>query len=243
MIDIHSHIIFDVDDGPKTLEDSMRLIKDSYEQGVRSIIATSHRRKGMFETAEDNIKSNFEQLKKEVSLQYKDLQLYYGAEIYYTLDVVEKIELGQYPTLANTKFVLIEFSGNTRFSEIEQAVTKITLIGKIPILAHIERYTELANDKKKLEKLIKRGAYIQINAASVLRPKLFGDKEKIYKKRARFFLENELVHFIASDMHNVTSRKCYMAEAYRVVDEKYGKDYADEIFLENQQLLLKNIKI
>ena len=49
MIDIHSHIVFDVDDGPKTLEESLALIGESYRQGVRTIISTSHRRKGMFE--------------------------------------------------------------------------------------------------------------------------------------------------------------------------------------------------
>ena len=50
MIDIHSHIVFDVDDGPKTIEDSRALLEESYRQGVRTIISTSHRRKGMFET-------------------------------------------------------------------------------------------------------------------------------------------------------------------------------------------------
>lgn len=50
MIDVHSHIVFDVDDGPKTLEESLELIGESYAQGVRTIVSTSHRRKGMFET-------------------------------------------------------------------------------------------------------------------------------------------------------------------------------------------------
>ena len=53
MIDIHSHIVFDVDDGPKTREDTRALLEESYHQGVRTIISTSHRRKGMFETPEE----------------------------------------------------------------------------------------------------------------------------------------------------------------------------------------------
>ena len=55
MIDIHSHIVFDVDDGPKTREDTRALLEESYRQGVRTIISTSHRRKGMFETPEEKI--------------------------------------------------------------------------------------------------------------------------------------------------------------------------------------------
>ena len=70
MIDIHSHIIFDVDDGPKTLEESLSLIEESYRQGVRVIVSTSHRRKGMFETPEEKILANFlvvrEEAKKKI---------------------------------------------------------------------------------------------------------------------------------------------------------------------------------
>ena len=53
MIDIHSHIVFDVDDGPKSIEESKALLKEAYNQGVRTIVSTSHRRKGMFETPEE----------------------------------------------------------------------------------------------------------------------------------------------------------------------------------------------
>ena len=60
MIDIHSHIVFDVDDGPKTIEESLDLIGESYRQGVRTIVSTSHRRKGMFETPESYIAKNLE---------------------------------------------------------------------------------------------------------------------------------------------------------------------------------------
>ena len=64
MIDIHSHIVFDVDDGPKTLKESLNLISESYRQGVRTIVSTSHRRKDMFETPEETIRANFLQVKK-----------------------------------------------------------------------------------------------------------------------------------------------------------------------------------
>ena len=64
MIDVHSHIVFDVDDGPKTIEESLDLIGESYAQGVRTIVSTSHRRKGMFETPEDKIFANFSKVKE-----------------------------------------------------------------------------------------------------------------------------------------------------------------------------------
>ncbi|MTV35820.1 CpsB/CapC family capsule biosynthesis tyrosine phosphatase, partial [Streptococcus pneumoniae] len=64
MIDVHSHIIFDVDDGPKSIEDSRALLLEAYDQGIRTIVSTSHRRQGMFETPEDKIAENFRAVQK-----------------------------------------------------------------------------------------------------------------------------------------------------------------------------------
>jgi len=81
MIDIHSHIVFDVDDGPKSIEESKKLLREAYSQGVRTIVSTSHRRKGMFETPEEKIATNFlkvREMAKEVAGQLK-LQIKGGA--------------------------------------------------------------------------------------------------------------------------------------------------------------------
>ena len=84
------------------------------------------------------------------------------------------------------------------------------------------------------------GVYIQVNAASVLKPKLLGDKHKNYKKRAKKYLDEELVHFIASDMHNMDTRRTYMKEAYDIIEKKYGPTIAYELFEKNQEKLLMN---
>ena len=113
MIDVHSHIVFDVDDGPKTLEESLDLIGESYTQGVRTFVSTSHSRKGMFETSEDKIFSNFSKVKDEAEALYTDLAIYDGGELYYTSDIVEKLEMNPIPRMHNTQFALIEFSSRT----------------------------------------------------------------------------------------------------------------------------------
>ena len=97
MIDIHSHIVFDVDDGPETLEESRSLLEESYRQGVRTVISTSHRRKGMFETPEAKIEENFKRVQEMAKEIADDLTLLYGAEIYYTSDVLDKLEQGIIP--------------------------------------------------------------------------------------------------------------------------------------------------
>lgn len=240
MIDIHSHIIFDVDDGPKTLEDSRRLLEESYRQGVRTIISTSHRRKGMFETPEEKIAANFKQVQDLAKQVADDLTVLYGAEIYYTSDILKKLEEGTFPSLGGTKYVLIEFSMNTPYKDIHSALGNVIRLGVTPVVAHIERYHCLENDEDKVSELINMGCYMQVNSSNVLKPKLFGDRYKFMKKRVQFFLERDLVHFVASDMHNLDDRPPYMQKAYQIVAKKYGAERAEELFKTNQEILLSN---
>lgn len=188
MIDIHSHILCGVDDGPKTIEETKALLEHAYEQGVRTIVSTSHRRKGMFETSERVMIEQFQlarQIAKEVA---EDLTLLFGAEIYYTSDVLERLEKGKLPTLNGTRYALIEFSMNTAYRDIHAAVTNLLMRGITPVIAHIERYHELEGREDRVEELIDMGCYTQINSVSVLKPKLFGDDMKFMKKRAHYFL-------------------------------------------------------
>lgn len=240
MIDIHSHIVFDVDDGPKTIEDSRALLEESYRQGVRTIISTSHRRKGMFETPEAKIEENFKQVQELAKEIADDLTILYGAEIYYTSDILDKLEQGKIPRLADSQYALIEFSMITPYKEIHTALSNVLRLGVTPVVAHIERYHCLENDEKKVRDLINMGCYTQINSSSVLKPKLFGDTYKFMKKRAQFFLEKDLVHFVASDMHNLDSRPPYMQEAYQIISKKYGESHAEQLFRKNQELLLRS---
>lgn len=240
MIDIHSHIVFEVDDGPKTIEDSRALLEESYRQGVRTIISTSHRRKGMFETPEAKIEENFKQVQELAKEIADDLTVLYGAEIYYTSDILDKLEQGKIPRLADSQYALIEFSMITPYKEIHTALSNVLRLGVTPVVAHIERYHCLENDEKKVRDLINMGCYTQINSSSVLKPKLFGDTYKFIKKRAQFFLEKDLVHFVASDMHNLDPRPPYMQEAYQIISKKYGESHAEQLFRKNQELLLRS---
>ena len=240
MIDIHSPIVFDVDDGPKTIEDSRALLEESYRQGVRTIISTSHRRKGMFETPEAKIEENFKQVQELAKEIADDLTVLYGAEIYYTSDILDKLEQGKIPRLADSQYALIEFSMITPYKEIHTALSNVLRLGVTPVVAHIERYHCLENDEKKVRDLINMGCYTQINSSSVLKPKLFGDTYKFMKKRAQFFLEKDLVHFVASDMHNLDPRPPYMQEAYQIISKKYGESHAEQLFRKNQELLLRS---
>ena len=238
MIDIHSHIVFDVDDGPKSIEDSKALLREAYNQGVRMIVSTSHRRKGMFETPEEKIATNFLKVREIAKEVADDLVIAYGAEIYYTLDILEKLEKKEIPTLNDSRYALIEFSMNTAYRDIHKGLSNILMLGITPVIAHIERYDALENNEKRVRELIDMGCYTQVNSSHVLKPKLFGETYKFMKKRAQYFLEKDLVHVIASDMHNLDSRPPYMEEAYQIISKKYGRAKAEELFVENPRKII-----
>ncbi|VNO41823.1 tyrosine-protein phosphatase CpsB [Streptococcus pneumoniae] len=238
MIDIHSHIVFDVDDGPKSREESKALLAESYRQGVRTIVSTSHRRKGMFETPEEKIAENFLQVREIAKEVADDLVIAYGAEIYYTLDALEKLEKKEIPTLNDSRYALIEFSMHTSYREIHTGLNNILMLGITPVIAHIERYDALENNEKRVRELIDMGCYTQVNSSHVLKPKLFGERYKFMKKRAQYFLEQDLVHVIASDMHNLDSRPPYMQQAYDIIAKKYGAKKAKELFVDNPRKII-----
>ena len=240
MIDIHSHIVFGVDDGPRTREESLALLQEAFSQGVRTIVATSHRRKNMFETPEKVIMENFKEVQALAKQELPDLTILYGAEIFYTQDALEKLESKQIPTLNDTQYALIEFSTRTPYWEIRNALSKILLLGIKPVIAHIERYAELESNEKRVKELIDMGCYTQINSSSVLKPRLFRDKYRLFKKRAQYFLSHNLVHCVASDMHNLTSRPPYMKQAFTLIKQQYGEKKAQELFMVNPQSIISN---
>lgn len=240
MIDIHSHIVFDVDDGPSTIEESLALIGESYRQGVRTIVSTSHRRRELFKTSEEKIYENFKQVKEAAEAKFDDLTILYGGELYYNNALLDKLEHHKVPRMAGTQFALIEFSMTTPWKEIHEAVNKVLMLGVTPIIAHIERYNALENQEDRVCELINMGCYTQINSAHVLKPRLFGDKNRVFKKRARYFLEKNLVHIVASDMHNLDKRPPYMDQAREIIEELYGSSRAYNLFEGNAKTLLEN---
>ena len=90
--------------------------------------------------------------------------------------------------------------------------------------------------RKRVQEMIDMGCHMQINSSSVLKPRLFGMNKNNSKKTSSVLLRKDLVHFVASDMHNVDKRPLY--EAYRLIKEEYGEQRAQALFVSNQELLL-----
>ena len=197
MIDIHTHVIPNVDDGSPNLETSISMIKHEIAIGVTEIIATPHHIYKRYEKSVEEIKSQFQLLKNEVEKQNLPIKLYLGQEICYTHreNTLEMLKEGKLLTLNNTNKVLLEFSFHREPEDLMDIIYNFGVNGYEVIIAHVERYTWMNLDKIKALRV--EGAKIQINSNSYLG--LEGFKEKWFVKK---LLKLDLVDYVASDTHS-----------------------------------------
>ncbi len=224
MIDIHTHILPYVDDGSPGLETSIDLIKSEIEQGVTDIFVTPHYMKyrNFLSTYEDN-KIVFNKLVEKVKEENLEVNLYLGNEIYYDNKTLENLRNNVVVSLDKSKYILVEFSLYQETEDIPDAIHNLVAKGYIPIIAHPERYPYITNvsDYKIMKKM---GAKIQINAGAIN-----GDYGKKIKKMVMNLIKNNLVDFIASDVHDF--RTSEMFSAYNIVKKAISKEKADQIFI------------
>ena len=105
-----------------------------------------------------------------------------------------------------------------------------------PIGCSYERYDALEENSDRVREIINMGCYTQVNSSHVLKPKLFGDKDKVRKKRVRYFLEKNLVHMVASDMHNLGPRPPFMKDAYEIVKKDNYVEFYVNYYYENNSI-------
>jgi protein-tyrosine phosphatase len=235
MIDMHTHVLFGVDDGANTIENSLNLIKEEVNKGVSKIILTPHFKKRQGETNVEKITENFKILRKIVSEENLKVELFLGSEVYLDHNYYDTIWKEPIITLAGSDYVLIEFSITDIPKNIPEICYEVKLKGFIPIIAHVERYDTLYDNTQLIKDILNEGAHFQINASTVVNKE---DKESY--KFVNYMLKNELVSFVASDVHNNNSRAFYLDKAYSVVNKMCNHSYVEKIFKENQDKVIMN---
>lgn len=211
MVDIHTHLLFGVDDGPKTLEESIEMIRDAINIGFNEFYLTSHYNKGRF--SNENYDKNYEILKircMELNLKVK---LHKGNEIYLDENIDIILKEKKFNVIKNN-FILVEFSPLTSPIVGKYLLKKVLKKRLVPILAHIERYIYFKkNDFIELKKL---GIKFQVNIS--------GEKPKHIIK----LIKNGHIDYFASDAHGVEKRSYKEIEKERKKNDK--KKFADRIF-------------
>lgn len=236
MIDIHCHLLYGVDDGPRTIEESVSMLEAARNQGIEAIILTPHYRHGMFSYPTETIAEHFTILKPYAAKIGIGLAI--GTEYHVNGQIVEAMDSGRCGTLAGSHYVLSEYSHATEFSYMYQMTQEMVLHGYIPVIAHVERYACMTEDLSRAAQLRELGAWIQLNADAVL-----GLEGRGSKKYCKKMLAAGYVDVVASDSHGIKNRACHMQDCRKYLQKKFGDDYAGRLLRANpMKIITDNIQ-
>jgi protein-tyrosine phosphatase len=233
MIDLHCHILPNVDDGPKDLAESVEMAKQAVQQGIKTIIATPHHRNEKYENHGQTIFRQVEEFNRVLKSENLDLTVLPGQETRIFGEMVEGLESNEILPLNQGKYVFVELPSGQVPRYTGQLLFDIQLKGFIPVIVHPERNQEIIENPEVLYQLVKKGALTQVTASSVS-----GRFGKTIKKFSLQLIEANLTHFVASDAHNTSSRGFKMVEAYDVIEKSFGID-AVYMFRENAELVVQ----
>jgi protein-tyrosine phosphatase len=231
MIDVHSHIIFGVDDGPSCIEQSLEMLKEADRVGIRTIIATPHFHEPIFDL--ERVEENYQ----ELLFRAKDYDI--GIQLAYEVFINPESHLQSNNrrkfNLNKGELMLLEFPFGVNPQKCFENVCKLNLQNIIPIITHIERNRNFINEFGCVVSLIKAGCYIQVDAASIIG--VYGSRIKEYTKK---LIQMRLVDMVASNAHCADDYTKWYMQAYSNVIHWIGKDGASMLFHDNAKSLLED---
>lgn len=239
MFDIHSHIIYHIDDGSRTPEESLALIRQDSAEGARDIIATPHYYV-QYPTDPDRIRAELATIQNMADADGLDVHLYPGNEVLWFDSMTERLQSGEILTLADSHYTLIEFYPEEGYQTILRAVRNVRNAGYRPIIAHAERFR--AMQEHGLEEVRDLGAYVQLSTEPLSHKGLPGllDRETKFIQKA---LKNQQADFLGTDMHRTDHRPPVLRDAIRWIEKNLDPDYADDVLKRNAEAILRDEEI
>jgi protein-tyrosine phosphatase len=218
MIDLHCHILPGVDDGARSLEESLSMAKQAVEDGIHSIVATPHTLNGIYLNRVREVTSKVAALQKTLSENHIELRLYAGADVHLCPRLLERIESGDACTIGNgRKYLLLEFPSQAIPKAVRDEIFCLKLNGITPIITHSERNAVIQHNLDVLYELVSMGVLSQVTAMS-----LTGDFGMFVRHSAEMLLKHRLVHIIASDAHSPDNRPPVLSNAVELAAEILG---------------------
>lgn len=236
MIDIHHHLIHGVDDGAKTFEQTQKMIRKAVENGLSAIVTTPHAVPGQHFFDLPLYMDHLQMAQAWCAENDIGIDLYSGAEIFYTDHTLRMLDAGRVPTLNKTRFVLLEFGLKVSFEKLVSVAQELMEADYQPVYAHIERYSCLKSFGHVRKLSEKYGVTMQMNANTVLNPGGLLRRMHIGK-----LLQSGLIDVIASDAHNVDSRACHMMQAYEKLVQLCGQTHAWNLCAEQPLKMIQDL--
>lgn len=234
LIDIHSHILWGVDDGPDRLEETLQLLEYAVKEGITEIISTSHSDHPYYDVNYQIIINKINLLQEMLVEHRIPITIHAGHEVRLSENIISNYQSNKIHTLANSQYLLLELPSTTVPFYTENIIRDLLKEGITPIIAHPERNKAIAEQPTKLEKLIYSGALAQITAGSIA-----GHFGKEIQKLSLDLIKANLVHAYGSDVHNATTRPFLFEKGLLFLEKKKQLDAVD-ILLENNKRIIEN---
>jgi protein-tyrosine phosphatase len=235
VIDIHSHILPGIDDGSKSLEESIAMVRMAAAAGTTDIVASPHaNQEYQFDPVVVHQKIS------EVQAAAGDVpRIHYGCDFHLTMENIEDaLRAPEKYSIDHKGYLLVEFSDFLIPKTTQEIFGRMMSVGLRPIVTHPERNQLLQKRFTELEAWVAQGALMQVTALSFL-----GRFGRTAKRFADEMMSHGIVHFIASDAHDTRWRTPDMREARRYVEKQYGMPVVERIFEENPRDVLAGVEL
>lgn len=238
MIDVHSHILPNIDDGSRSIEETFNLIKEAKEAGFEGIVCTSHYMENYYETNRPEREVWINAIHENLENKNIDMNLYLGNEIYMSDNIIELLEDGKATTMNDTSYVLFELPMNTEPMNLYDMVYEMQQYKIVPILAHPERYSFVQTDPELIYDLIDKGVLMQANYGSIIGQ--YGKKAQMIVQK---FLENNMIHMLGTDVHRQNTIYPKIPEIILELKSLIGEEKVKELTTINPELVINNKRI
>lgn len=234
MIDIHSHILPGVDDGARTLDDSVEIVRELISQGVTDIITTPHyvNETKYVSLRSENLK-RFKELSKRLKQENIDVKIYLGNEIYIDANILKLLKKKVITSLNGSKYLLVELPLNGEYQGYEDILLSFIEAGYEVILAHPERYEIFKKDYKLVQNLCEEGVLLQCNIGSFVK-KYGRDAMKLARKMAK----DKLIFAVGSDIHHC-NRNDFILRAKKKLAKYYSAAELEDVLVNNPKKIIE----
>ena len=218
MIDLHCHILPGIDDGSKNWEMSLEMAHLAVAEGITHILATPHHMNRHWINPKQEVITLVDELQERLDEENIPLTIFPGQEVRLHGEILENIQNDDICFIDEmNQYVLIEFPTSSVPDYSERLFFELQSAGITPVIVHPERNHAILKDPSILYEFVSRDILAQVTAASYI-----GKFGREIEKLSEQLIEADLVHFLASDAHNVTSRKFHMKEAFQKLEKQYG---------------------